>query len=149
MKILLALDTTAIASETIATLERMFAPADSSVVVLSVVGDNDAEVVPSPVLLASVAQNLAVIEADHVRTHEERVTRAVKELRTAGFEASGDVRYGDPRHAIVEAAQAHAADLVVIGCHERSSVRRLLMGSVASHVASHAPCNVLVVRHAE
>lgn len=149
MKILLALDTTAIASETIATLERMFAPDGSSVVVLSVVGDNEPEVAPTPVLLASVAQNLAVIEADHVRTHENRVARAVHELRTAGYEASGDVRYGDPRHAIVDAARAHAVNLVVVGCHERSSMRRFVMGSVASHVTNHAPCDVLVVRHRE
>lgn len=147
MKILLALDTSAIASETIAAMQRMFSPSMASVVVLSVVGANEADVAPSPVLLASVAQNLAVLEADHVRTHEEIVARTVQALRTAGFDASGDVRYGDPRQAIVEAARTHAANLIVVGSYEHSAVRRLMMGSVASHLTNHAPCDVLVVRH--
>ncbi|MFN8588752.1 MAG: universal stress protein [Candidatus Eisenbacteria bacterium] len=147
MKVLLALDTSAIATETIATVQRMFAPNQTQVVVLSVVGTNELDVVPSPVLLASVAQNLAVLEADHVRTHHEIVAQTVKALRAAGFTASDDVRYGDPRHAIVEAARTHAADLVVVGAHDRSAFQRFVSGSVASHVATHAPCDVLIVRH--
>jgi nucleotide-binding universal stress UspA family protein len=147
MKILLALDTSPIAGETIATVQRMFGSSGSSVVVLSVVGPNEPEQVPSPVLLASVAQNLAVLDAAQVRTHEEIVAHASQTLREAGLVATGEVGYGDPRHVLVSAARSHAADLIVMGSHGHSAVQQLMMGTVASYVVNHAPCNVLVVRH--
>ncbi len=147
MKILLALDTSAEQCDTLATVQRMFAPSAANVVVLSVVGANELDVAPSPVLLASVAQNLSVLEADHVRIHEETIARAVQTLRDAGFEASGEVRHGDPRDVIVQAARDHVATLIVVGSHNCSALKRLMMGSVAAHVTNHAPCDVLVVRH--
>ncbi|MBI5169123.1 MAG: universal stress protein [Candidatus Eisenbacteria bacterium] len=147
MKILLALDTCATADQTVATVQRLFAPDMASVVALSVVGSNELDVAPSPVLLASVAQNIAVLEADHVRTHEECVARAVRTLRAAGYHTSGDVRHGEPRDVIPVAAREHQADLVVVGVHRRTSIRRLISRSLASHVTEHAHCDVLVVRH--
>jgi len=53
---------------------------------------------------------------------------------------------GDPREALVLAAESDQADLVVVGSHGRSGLTKLLLGSVASHVVTHAPCNVLVVK---
>jgi len=147
VKILLAVDMSPIACETIAAVQRVFGPTGASVVVLSVIATNDPETVPNPSMLSSVAQNLSVLEAVQVETHEELVANAVRTLRGAGLDASGEVAYGDPSHAIVEAARSHAADLVVLGSHGRSAVRRLVMGSVATHVVHHAPCDVLVVRH--
>ena len=46
---------------------------------------------------------------------------------------------------IVDAASAERATRVVVGTHGRAGFARLLMGSVADYVASHAPCSVLVV----
>ena len=39
-----------------------------------------------------------------------------------------------------------AIDLVVIGTHGRTGMRRVLLGSVAEKVIRHAPCSVLAVR---
>jgi nucleotide-binding universal stress UspA family protein len=47
---------------------------------------------------------------------------------------------------IVEYAQKNNVDLVVVGTRGLSQFRRLLVGSVASGVSSHAHCPVLVVR---
>jgi nucleotide-binding universal stress UspA family protein len=47
---------------------------------------------------------------------------------------------------IVEYAQSHAADLIVMGTHGRSGVAHLLLGSVAERVVRTAPCPVLTVR---
>ena len=33
-----------------------------------------------------------------------------------------------------------------MGSHGRSGIARLVMGSVASHVVTYAPCSVLVVK---
>jgi universal stress protein A len=49
---------------------------------------------------------------------------------------------------IVDAARAGGADLIVMGTHGRTGVRRLVLGSVAEHVLRHAECPVVSV-HAE
>src|SRR5262245_3975205 len=126
MKILLAIDTSPQADATIATLRRMFGSGGASVVVLCVVGENEPETIPSPVLLASVAQDLGVLARDLVRAHEEIAARGARMLSDAGFEVRTEIRYGDPRHAVVEAARAHGADLIVVGFHGHSPAHRAL-----------------------
>jgi nucleotide-binding universal stress UspA family protein len=39
-----------------------------------------------------------------------------------------------------------AVDLIVMGTHGRTGIRRMLVGSVAEKVIRHAPCSVLAVR---
>ena len=54
---------------------------------------------------------------------------------------------GFPWSVIVDAAvQDPAIDLVVIGTHGRTGIKRVFLGSVAEQVTRHAPCSVLVVR---
>jgi len=83
---------------------------------------------------------------EQLRHNEELVGRVAADLNAAGFRAEGQVVRGDPREAIVHAARAGSADLIVMGSHGRSGLAKLLLGSVASYVVSHAPCNVLVVK---
>jgi nucleotide-binding universal stress UspA family protein len=56
------------------------------------------------------------------------------------------VQTGTPATAITKAAKDWPADLIVIGSHGRSGMRRALLGSVAEGVMRNAPCPVLVVR---
>ena len=67
-------------------------------------------------------------------------------LRAAGLNAVPTSREGDPAEVIVAFAAAHDADLIVLGTHGRTGLRRLLMGSVARNVVIHAPCSVLLAR---
>jgi len=53
---------------------------------------------------------------------------------------------GDPSDAIVNTAGKIGADLIVIGTHGRTGVRRMLLGSVAETVLRAAPCPVLAIR---
>jgi acetoin utilization protein AcuB len=53
---------------------------------------------------------------------------------------------GQPANAIARHAADHGYDLIVIGTHGRTGVKRVLLGSVAENVARHASCPVLVVR---
>jgi nucleotide-binding universal stress UspA family protein len=39
------------------------------------------------------------------------------------------------------------ADLIVVGTHGHTGLRRALIGSVAEKIVRHAPCAVLVVPH--
>lgn len=52
---------------------------------------------------------------------------------------------GDPAKSIVKMAEDARCDLIVLGTHGRSGLRRVLMGSVAEHVLRLAPCPVLVL----
>jgi nucleotide-binding universal stress UspA family protein len=54
-------------------------------------------------------------------------------------------REGDPAEELLEVARAANADLVIIGRRGKDFVARTLLGSVATRVVQHAPCDVLVV----
>jgi nucleotide-binding universal stress UspA family protein len=51
---------------------------------------------------------------------------------------------GDPGEVLLEAARDFNADLIVVGSRGLTSHAHFLLGSVASSVAHHAPCDVLV-----
>ena len=53
---------------------------------------------------------------------------------------------GLPAPGVLGTAERLGADLVVMGTHGRTGVRRLLMGSVAEKVVQFAPCPVFVVK---
>ena len=61
-------------------------------------------------------------------------------------EVTTRVQLGSPATAIVNALSERPFDLVVMGSHGRTGVRRLLLGSVAERTVRHAPCSVLVAR---
>ena len=54
-------------------------------------------------------------------------------------------RQGDPAEELLEVARASNADLIVVGRRGKDFVARTLLGSVATRVVQHAPCDVLVV----
>jgi nucleotide-binding universal stress UspA family protein len=56
------------------------------------------------------------------------------------------VRTGDPRVEILAEARDWEAELIVMGSHGRTGLRRWFLGSVAEYVMRHAPCPVEIVR---
>jgi nucleotide-binding universal stress UspA family protein len=52
---------------------------------------------------------------------------------------------GDPANRILDVARKIRADLIVLGTHGRTGLKRLLMGSVAEQVVRKALCPVLTV----
>jgi nucleotide-binding universal stress UspA family protein len=70
----------------------------------------------------------------------------VVRAKAAGVNATFLVWEGEPGDAIVAAADAEAADMIVVGSHGRSGVSRFLIGSVSDYVVRHAHCPVMVVR---
>jgi nucleotide-binding universal stress UspA family protein len=56
------------------------------------------------------------------------------------------LRRGRPVDEIIGAAAELDADLVVLGTHGRTGLRRLLLGSIAERVGRDCPCPVLTVR---
>ena len=51
-----------------------------------------------------------------------------------------------PAQAILSYARDHEVDLIIVGTHGRRGLERVLLGSVARHVAGSAECPVLTVR---
>jgi nucleotide-binding universal stress UspA family protein len=80
---------------------------------------------------------------DYRRTVDTRLGDA---LARHGATGERVVTEGPADAAIVQAATTRRCGLVVIGTVGKSGLRRLLLGSVAEHVARRAPCSVLIVR---
>jgi nucleotide-binding universal stress UspA family protein len=147
MKILLGVDTSPHARETVSQVCRMAWPKGTSVHVLSVVAPSEPHYAPQPHWLAATGGNLSMIEAQEMGFHEELIASTTECLRRAGLEVESEIVHGDPRQLLVEAARAKGADLLVVGSHEHTGFNRHGAGHVANHVVAHAHCNVLVVRH--
>ncbi|HVG55112.1 MAG TPA: universal stress protein [Vicinamibacterales bacterium] len=142
MKILLAVDGSEASDAAIDEVRQRPWPKGSTVRVLSVVQ----QYMPSApdVVLASMT-----FEEIRARLSEEaeQLTRAAAERVAApSIMVETDVRQGDPRTAILDAADEWKADLIVVGSHGRTGLQRLVMGSVAQSVVAHARCSVEVVR---
>ncbi len=80
------------------------------------------------------------------RLAHEELDRFVDHLPAPqGLKIRRRVRIGEIRKEILQEIEASSADLLVLGTHGRSGFERFLLGSVASDMASQAPCNVLII----
>jgi nucleotide-binding universal stress UspA family protein len=79
------------------------------------------------------------------------ITNAVEQLQVGdnkNLKISTEIVKGNPKNAILDEAERWGADLIVIGSHGYTGLKRMLLGSVSQAVASHAPCSVEIVRTA-
>jgi nucleotide-binding universal stress UspA family protein len=95
---------------------------------------------------AAMPDVIAQLIAQQERHHAGLAAAAAKRLADVGVACEDAMVPGDPRSALVEEARRWKADLVVVGSHGRSGIKRMVLGSVAAHVASQAPCSVLIVK---
>jgi nucleotide-binding universal stress UspA family protein len=96
--------------------------------------------------------------AEEFRKQSVQETQAflAEEMRalTGGDIASADskqfrvvVARGEPSRALRREADRIRAELLVVGSHGRSALARFFLGSVASSLIAHPPCDLLVVQH--
>jgi nucleotide-binding universal stress UspA family protein len=78
--------------------------------------------------------------------HERIAEQVADELIELGWHAAAVARAGDPGRQIVTAGREWGADLIVTGSRGISTLRRIVMGSVAHDVLLHARSSVLVMR---
>jgi nucleotide-binding universal stress UspA family protein len=85
--------------------------------------------------------------ADEVEQENQRIADEGAELaRSAGFTAVPVAIRGEPVwRQIVNAADEAGAGVIVLGSHGRSGLSAVMMGSVATAVASHTDRSVLIV----
>lgn len=88
----------------------------------------------------------AGLEAASRRYAEKRLGALVAKARKAGVRTRALLLEGVVSDRIVRAARGLRASLIVVGTHGRTGFSRLVLGSVASRVVTHAACPVLTVR---
>ena len=77
---------------------------------------------------------------------EERARHGRELAKQAGAgEVVIQTSEGDPSDVIIGAARDFNAELIVVGSKGLTSAARFIVGSVASSVSHHAPCDVLIV----
>lgn len=84
------------------------------------------------------------------RVQAEELASAARELAAAAGVTGTVVQAlaGEPAEALLEAATDFGADLIVVGSRGLDSHAHFILGSVASSVAHHAPCDVLIAHTA-
>jgi nucleotide-binding universal stress UspA family protein len=143
MKILLAIDGSEYSADAVKAVAGRPWPEGTEVRVLTAVEP----VVPPATELWYDAGGSLERARQEIQTRAEQLTAGVVEtLRAVGLTAEAAVRDGEPRSAIVDEAREWDADLIVLGSHGYTGLKRWLLGSVAQAVVGHAPCSVEVVR---
>jgi nucleotide-binding universal stress UspA family protein len=87
---------------------------------------------------------LAVDEARQQARDQAAVV--AERLAAVGFDALPETREGVPAEEILAVAASRGADLIVVGTRGHTGLARLVLGSVARTVLTHAQASVLVVR---
>jgi nucleotide-binding universal stress UspA family protein len=85
-----------------------------------------------------------------VEKDEQEATKHLEWVRNQaqkeGVECETIVSLGEePYQDIIDQASKNKVNMIIMGTHGRTGMKRLMMGSVTAKVIGHAPCNVLVL----
>ncbi len=86
------------------------------------------------------------IERSERRHAQRALEKVVGNVQRAKVKVTGLLLRGAAADQIVRAARRRGADMIVIGTHGRTGLRKLLMGSVAGRIVSESRAPVLTVR---
>ena len=156
MKVLIAYDGTASSDAAIVDLRRAGLPGEAEALVLTV-AESPAAVaaVPYGALMAGPAMYVPETLDDQI-PHGDALGDAQSLATQAAARLAADFpRWRVTTEAWVDAAapaiirKAHGwrPDLVVVGSHGRSGIRRFVLGSVSNNVLRHVGCSVRISRH--
>ncbi len=87
-------------------------------------------------------------ESQHFVQREEahsEVERAAEELRNAGVTVTTDVAEGRPGNAILDAAERHGAEAIIMATRGAGGLGREVVGSVAEYVLRHVGSRALIL----
>jgi nucleotide-binding universal stress UspA family protein len=83
---------------------------------------------------------------DMIRKAKEYTAAVKKQAEAAGVKAETFIGEAEADEAIIKLAAEQGVNMIVVGSHGRTGLRRLLMGSVTEKVIGNAPCPVLVAK---
>ncbi len=143
MKLLVAVDASDYSDAAVTQAAVMGWPKGTNALVLTAVRS---DIFMLSDVFISAKEQIDRLLREEVEQAEARLRSHAAELAAAGLSVTTRVARGDPRSVIVDAASEEKCDFVIVGSHGRSGLSKLWLGSVATHVVTHAPCNVLVVK---
>jgi nucleotide-binding universal stress UspA family protein len=80
----------------------------------------------------------------HLRSRaEDDVTRARKSLEDKGFAVTSNVAEGNPASHLLEQAEEGDFDVVAVGAKGRTTLERVLLGSVTDRIVRHARSSLI------
>jgi nucleotide-binding universal stress UspA family protein len=85
------------------------------------------------------------LRADRNEDAEEAIVEAKERLDAAGVETTTAIRDGLTHNKINEYVEDTDIDMIVMGTHGRSGLKRALVGSVAEKTMRNSPVPVVMV----
>lgn len=108
-------------------------------------------IVDQPTSVSGMGEGFSGLD-DLLEALEERGHQAtgaiVEQAKERDIESTAAVRRGNPHDDILSYADEHEIDVIVMGTHGRTGVKRALLGSVTENVVRHSAIPVLTV-HSE
>lgn len=105
-------------------------------------------IVDQPTSVSGMGEGFSGLD-DLLNALEKRGQQATKEIvdqaREQNLETITAVRRGEPHDDILSYAEDHEIDVIVMGTHGRTGVKRALLGSVTENVVRHSEIPVLTV----
>jgi len=87
------------------------------------------------------------IAEEKIKLPRQYVQEVKDQAAARGILAEDFVREAESAHQVItELAKEKNIDLIVMGSHGRTGLKRLLMGSVTERVIGSAPCPILIVK---
>ena len=104
-------------------------------------------VIEDPLTLAPIFESVPLPPRLSVETYaQDRLENWIPTVDRDDLKLELHWLHGHPFSRIIEFAEDHRMDLIVMGTHGRSLVSQAILGSVAEKVVRHAACPVLTVR---
>lgn len=154
--VLLAVDETAQSTDAVRQARDLFGP-DATYLAVNV-AESDPNWAPLPMAWGAVYPYPFAADVPDVRSPVAGADSAIDHARDtalevtdgAGVAAAPVGEIGDPATAILDAAESHAADVIVVGSTHKGWWRRLFEGSVSRDIAARSPVPVLIAgQHAD
>jgi len=98
-----------------------------------------------PLLAKRIHDQLGITTLEEL----ERTMKEAAQRHGGGANAKVIIRPSAIGDILIDAARSAGADVIVMGTHGRTGVRRLILGSIAEHVLRHAACPVVTVHARE
>lgn len=140
-RILVPLDGSPLAEEVLPVAAQLARATSAALLLLRVVTTYQNPVPMEPVSLVERSRKMVEAESqaylERVRTYEH----------LDGIPIHIEAIPGIPAQSILQFAHAHQVDLIIMGSHGETGLKRWLLGSVAQQLVRHSTVPVLVLRH--
>lgn len=143
MKLLLPVDGSELSLEAVRFAQRL---ADQGLQVQAVLANVQE---PASLYELVVAHDVEVLERVVAEAGAHALAAAQALLGQAGISFESEVVKGDPAHMLVEMAERHGCDMVVMGARGHGGLRSALLGSVSHEVLHAAGIPVVIVKPSE